>query len=372
MEDVFAGLTEQGRQLVADMRATQVHVQEEERQADAERDRQALARLRAALGIGPEEEALWQALAPEYSVRNGYVLWAYGVKGQVFENLSCWMGDAIPGKVSRQSLALFIVCAQDIRAQVKALVIQHLNEEHDHLNTYGAEQKRAQVARGLWDDPDVQEARLNFLYRTRPQDITTDPDFWWYEVWLTEAARLPMGVERGEVLTLRGRARAWHSLQWRLTMAEGDDVLTADKICTWRREARTFGEDAPRRWFEILDSLAETLAQQQAEQEWRAERAQLEAAAFFPFHYYTVGYGYLTEDESGIVAETDTIPTLHMPDADGWIVDARNGCRVQVRAITTITEVTVTAPVQVPTWPSCWRGEGYGRYQAPPAGAERL
>lgn len=326
MDDVFAGLLAQGQKAEAQLRAALRAEQKREQQMEADRETLALARLREALGLGPEEEAVWQALAPEYH-GSGYGLWAYGVKGKVFANLSGWMGDALSGKVSRESLALFVLYAKNIREQVKTLVIQHLTEGND-VNTYGAEQQRAQVARGLWDEPEVQAARRDFLYRTRPQDITTSPDFWWYKTWLEEAARLPLDAERAEVLALRERAAAWADLQWRLTMAE-EDVLTAEQIAAWRREAKTFGEDAPRRWFEILDRLAEALAQARAEEVWQAERAQLEAAAFFPFRYYAVGYGYLTEDESGIIVETDTLPTLHLPDADGWIVDARNaaGCR---------------------------------------------
>lgn len=367
--DVFAGLLAQGQKAEAQLRYALRVEQEREQQMEADRETLALALLREALGLGPEEEAVWQALAPEYH-GSGYVLWAYGVKGKVFANLSGWVGDALSGKVSRESLALFVLYAQNIRAQVKALVIQHLTEGHD-VNTYGAEQQRAQVARGLWDEPEVQAARRDFLYRTRPQDITTSPGFWWYKTWLAEAALLPLDAERAEVLALQERAAAWHDLQWRLTMAEGD-VLPEEQLASWRAEAQAFGADAPQRWFELLARLEQGLVEARAAEAWLTERAQLEAAAFFPFRYYAVGYGYLTEDESGIIVETDTLPTLHLPDADGWIVDERNGYRVQVRAITTVTEVPVRDAIALPTWPGCWRGEGRRRYLAPPAGAERL
>lgn len=373
MSDVFAGLVKEGAAIQAQIKAqAQQALQDEIEQRERYKVLE-FVRLRNALGLAdePDAVALWEALNPQIRDEWGFALTAYGITGHVYRDLSGWKIDTIPGRVSRETLALFVAWARETALRIKQEVQQALLNSADP-RVYEEQHRDALKVNGLWDDPDVQRARVDFLMRTQPKSVMAlATSNWWGKTWLEEALVLPLQPERAEVQTLFTRAKAWADFDYTMRTAEYECV-DGEHLDALQAEVDAWGDDAPQNWRDILARLQSALEEEKAAHAWDRERARLQAEAFFPFRYYLVEYVYLTAAEDGLYVEVDEIPSLQPPDAEGWLVDARNSSRVQVRAITTVTEVQVRTPLHLPTWPCCWRGEPQRRYQVPPEGAEKL
>jgi len=401
-------LIDRGRELRANEEAQQAEHERQAQLAKEEEVRLWLTRLAQDLGISAED---FQALSPQFDPyqygkggeielhwrgqkvtvnceaitrigegKNYQFKWSGLAQGDLKEHLAEWLFNAEETYTERKRDAL-----ADLTKLEKT-------EEANYFPNYARHQRSI-----VWLDPDVIDARVDYLKDTCPGLESAD-----YGVgqWLSlsldgltdeglnrmvEATRKMLEARRKrEKLLERIRDRRDPMTGEKLGWEEYDDnygtrgqsPVSDEEVDAYWNAARAAGLDndddviaARRVWTELQ-------ATQRQEAEFKVRRDEAEQEGFYPFMIYYIEYSYRADDgEGGLVTETDHLSSLRRdPDTDGYY-HTLGGRRYAPANLVGIERVVIQTLEQLRALP--WSGSHkretpYGRIYAPPEGAERI
>jgi len=389
-------LKSMGRQAILD-ESRQLQAQREAQQAAAEQECRAwLGALQAEIELSDEAFA---ALSPNYREGKIWLTW----QGKAY-SVQCEIGP-YRGKVPteytfstakdtplRLLVARFMVEAEVQYAELKTKVLAAMKEEDGHYQAYSRWLNCA-----VWDDPEVQAAREDYLLKTIPTDDDLRELMYWLDLnreGLTSAEldQVVAGVQQrlDRVKKLNALLAAIQARQDPETgqplYTETDDGYAWQKSPVTRREIEVYWQAARAIQFGMHPQVIEAIGQHQDELarweqaiERERRRAQTEQAAFFPFVVYRVEYGVVAEsddeDEPQRYVDTKTFDCLaERPDTGGYFLTL-SGRTFKPAHIVGIERLTVKTIIELKAmpWARSYRSETeHGYVYVPPERAERV
>ena len=379
----IAELVQAGESLAAAEVAAQTRRQQEQAvQRDAEIQLK-LATLREAFAADDE---LWGSLQPRviHSEDFGYH-YEITLFGRIYRpesNLRGWTHDPQLRPVNFATLAQVAHQAQLSRDQDRESVLHILSHGGGYHNQrdYSQAYEIARYYAGLWDEPDVQRARREFLAKYQPTTLNDlAAEDLWFTRWLTDGEKL--GLDTAPVAAARAQVCLYEQMLANIVERMRDDagsVEEAQAFYAWVAglpdelglpEAATGVQYQTR-----LSEACARLATRVHGAQHRQRVNELEAAAFYPFRYFRVYYGIMVErdpDEDETLIAEQSEEALTYPTPGGEYINA-HGKVIRALHISRIETVNVWTLKEMPWFASRMKAEDGIVYRVPPAQCVRL